>query len=318
MTPDSLPPPLLGTAALVVAHPSHELRVHGWMQLARPRVLVLTDGSGRAGRPRLDATSAVLAEAGAEIGSAYGHVADLDLYAALLRGDAPFFIDLAERIAADLADAGVDYVVRDAAEGYASAHDVGALVVDAAVDLVERRTGRRVRRYDFLVVGVPDPNAAPSAAAAVWVELDAERFARKIAAARRYHPALAAEIEAALAGGPLQGVLRLSEPRLGDEVDTALVAMLTTMLAAQPALQAKVRDVLGGVPLESFRREQLRVVAPAGSADSADDPKPFYELYGEQLVAAGRYSEVIRRREHVAPIAAALRRHVDGDRACGS
>jgi hypothetical protein len=259
----------------------------------------------------------VLADVGAEIGSAYGRVADLDLYAALLRGNTRFFVDLVELVAADLADARVDYVVRDAAEGYASAHDVGALVADAAVDLVERRTGRRVRRYDFLVVGVPDPHAEPPAAGAVWVELDPERFARKIAAARRYHPALAAEVEAALAGGPLQGVLRLSEPRLGDEVDTALVDRLTTMLAAQPALQARVRDVLGGVPLESFRREQLRVVAPDDGAAAAD-PKPFYEVYGEQLVAAGRYREVIRRREHVVPIAAALRRHVDGDRACAS
>ena len=36
-------------AALIVAHPGHELRVHHWMELARPLVLVLTDGSGRQG-----------------------------------------------------------------------------------------------------------------------------------------------------------------------------------------------------------------------------------------------------------------------------
>ena len=322
MTPDSLPPPLTGTAALVVAHPSHELRVHGWMQTVRPRVLVLTDGSGRTGRPRLDATSAVLADVGADVGSAYGCMSDLDLYAALLGGNARVFIDLVERIAADLERARVDYVVRDAAEGYASAHDVGALVADAAVDLVERRTGRRLPRFDFLVVGVPKFPTAAARADEMWVDLDDVRFARKVAAARRYHPTLAAEVETALAGGPLQGVLRLSEPRLGDAVDTALVAMVTTMLAARPELEAKVREVLGGVPLESFRHEQLRIVAPHPDATAqdatADDAPPFYELYGEQLVAAGRYREVIRRREHVAPIAAALRRHVDGARACAS
>ena len=33
-------------AALVVAHPGHELRVHGWLEVARPVVCVSTDGSG--------------------------------------------------------------------------------------------------------------------------------------------------------------------------------------------------------------------------------------------------------------------------------
>ena len=33
---------------------------------------------------------------------------------------------------------------------------------------------------------------------------------------------------------------------------------------------------------------------------------PYYETYGEQQVAAGRYPQVIRLGEHVAPIAAAL------------
>lgn len=33
-----------GRAALVVAHPGHELRVYGWLEQARPRVFVLTDG----------------------------------------------------------------------------------------------------------------------------------------------------------------------------------------------------------------------------------------------------------------------------------
>ena len=31
----------------MVAHPSHELRVHGWLQTSHARVVVLTDGSGR-------------------------------------------------------------------------------------------------------------------------------------------------------------------------------------------------------------------------------------------------------------------------------
>src|ERR671917_288531 len=54
-----------GKAALVVAHPGHELCVYGWLEQARPRVFVLTDGSGRSGIPRLQSTTKILARHGA-------------------------------------------------------------------------------------------------------------------------------------------------------------------------------------------------------------------------------------------------------------
>src|SRR5256885_1892784 len=47
-------------AAVVVAHPGHELRVHGFLCAFRPLLLVLTDGSGRGGASRLPSTSALL------------------------------------------------------------------------------------------------------------------------------------------------------------------------------------------------------------------------------------------------------------------
>src|SRR4051794_29308473 len=54
-----------GRAALVVAHPGHELRVHGWIEAVRPLVHVLTDGSGSSGRSRLESTRRVLGPTGA-------------------------------------------------------------------------------------------------------------------------------------------------------------------------------------------------------------------------------------------------------------
>ena len=62
-------PPLSARAALVVAHPSHELRLHGWLEQTRPCVCVLTDGAGRSGEPRLTRTTEVLARAGATQGA---------------------------------------------------------------------------------------------------------------------------------------------------------------------------------------------------------------------------------------------------------
>ena len=43
------------------------------------------------------------------------------------------------------------------------------------------------------------------------------------------------------------------------------------------------------------------------ASDWTTNESPFYELYGEKLVAAGRYEKVIRYREHMLPLAEAIR-----------
>ncbi len=84
--------------ALVVAHPSHELRVHGWLQMARPLVFILTDGSGREGQPRLPSTTKVLDDLGASQGSIYGRSTDLQIYDAFLKNEFDVFIGPAEEL----------------------------------------------------------------------------------------------------------------------------------------------------------------------------------------------------------------------------
>src|SRR5260370_411620 len=71
-------------AALVIAHPGHELRVHHWLERARPVTFVLTDGSGHTDRSRLAATTAILERAGATRGAIYGAMSDRELYQAIL------------------------------------------------------------------------------------------------------------------------------------------------------------------------------------------------------------------------------------------
>ena len=83
-------------AALVVAHPSHELRVHGWLEQTRPYVCILTDGGGRSGDVRLPRTTEVVAHAGARLGAFYGRLSDLEVYSAILNRDADLFAGLVE------------------------------------------------------------------------------------------------------------------------------------------------------------------------------------------------------------------------------
>src|SRR5215470_17021527 len=61
-----------GPAALVISHPGHELRLFGWLRLAKPSVFILTDGSGRSDASRIASTSRILASAGANPGGIFG------------------------------------------------------------------------------------------------------------------------------------------------------------------------------------------------------------------------------------------------------
>jgi len=247
-------------AALVIAHPGHELRVHGWLERAKPLVFVLTDGSGSQRESRLEHTTRLLESVGATSAvSTYGRFTDRQLYDALLAGDHVLFRGLVGEITREIGAVGdVAYVVCDALEEYNTGHDLCHLIAGA----VAREAGLPL--YDFPLIGRPDACPAALEAGALRLCLDDAALARKIAAAR-------------------------ANPDLTDEVERALAT----------------------VGADAFRVECLRPV-PADAADRTTAfpaaGKPHYEVYGEKQVAAGLYDTVIRRAEHVAPLAAALRK----------
>src|SRR2546423_1600560 len=135
---------LHSSAVLVVAHPGHELRLHGWLEQARPHVLVLTDGSGRNESARIAATAAYLAALDLPLGPLFGRYTDRAIYDALLKQDFRLFIALADELAAFFVRAQVDFVVGDATEGYNTTHDACRLVLDAAVAMAGRAPRRAV------------------------------------------------------------------------------------------------------------------------------------------------------------------------------
>ena len=299
-----------GRTALVVAHPSHELRIHGWLEQTRPYVCILTDGGGRSGEPRLSRTSEVLDRVGATQGAIYGRLTDLEVYAAILKGDSELFAGLVEELCEAFVAEEIDYVVGDAAEGYSVAHDICRTMIDAAVDLAEYRYGHTVANFDFLIVGRPEESHNQDA---ITIHLDEDAFTRKINAALAYTPKLAQDVRAALGGAPFQGIRRFSEPQLAGEVDVEVNASVLGALAPHTKLKARFADMIEGVPLEALRIECLR---PAGSDQWTTSEPLFYELYGEKLVAAGRYERVIRYHEHMLPLAQAIRAETEREEFC--
>jgi hypothetical protein len=184
-------------AALVVAHPGHELRVHAWLERARPRISILTDGSGHGERGRLLTSAGIVERVGARKSRLFGAVTDREAYRLILDADLAAVRRLAAELADELAGDEVDLVVSDAVEGFNPVHDLCAILADAAAAVAGRRLGRAVERYDFPLEAEPAEGAERSAGAR-WISLGDEEWRRKLDAARGYQE-LRHEVERGLA-----------------------------------------------------------------------------------------------------------------------
>ena len=246
----------------MIAHPGHELRIHHWLERARPVTFVLTDGSGHTDHSRLASTTAVLERAGASCGTIYGAMSDRRLYQAILAGERDLFTTLVDQLASALQREGVTYVVGDAVEGVNPGHDVSRLLLNAALLRIERTGGRRPRNMEYPVEGPPDECPPEDRPDAIFLTLDDEAFTRKMEAMRAY-PEMAKEIER---------VFAIHNPDL-------------------------------------FRIECIRPVRYGLDIRHRFQHPCIYEWYGEKQVAAGIYDEVLRFRQHVAPLAEYLDIH---------
>ena len=187
----------ISSAALIIAHPGHELRVHGWLERERPLVCVLTDGSGRGERSRLPSTTAVLRRAGARPGPVFGRFADRTLYAAILDGSIGVLVGLARELADTLIEHQIEVVVSDAAEGVNPSHDLCRVLADAATTIASRRAGQPLCGYDFPLEAPPGTCPARLEGTAIRLELEDEPLDRKLTAARSY-PELRDEVDRTL------------------------------------------------------------------------------------------------------------------------
>lgn len=244
-------------AALVIAHPGHELRVYNWLSLVHPRVFVLTDGSGHSHKSRLHRTTGILNSLGARPGSIYGRLTDTEIYSAIVGGEVDLFISMAGELAEGLVRDRIEYIVGDAIEGYNPAHDVCRLVINAAVNKA-CELGNCVENFDVLLAYKLADDALAAMTDIISIDADERMLAAKLQAARDY-----------------------SE------------------------LAVDVNRIIAQEGIASLGTEYLRRVKE-DSCNQVLQEAPYYEAYGEQQVAAGRYQQVIRYRDHVLPIGAAL------------
>jgi len=239
---------------LIVAHPGHELLLHGWISRNKPVVHILTDGAEHSSGTRLGRTADLLRDLGARPGTIFGRLSDREAYAMILERNSALLVSLATELAAQLEKDQPAIIVGDAAEGYNPVHDLCRLIAGAAI----ARAGVSTKQYEYAVVNHPHSIDT----AAMVIDLDEAEYAAKMESAR-----------------------------------------------GQAALLTDIEELLARHGADAYRREALwRVVD--WTALGGDEP-PLYERSGEERVAAGRYTKVIRRREHMLPLRDALRAEVE-------
>lgn len=166
---------------LILAHPGHELRINHWLELKKPRIYLLTDGSGGRHTARTQYSRDVVEAAGATAGAVFGDIPDAAWYKALLTGDSGIFADVLTRISDDVSDMQAVQVVSDAVDGYNPMHDLAYAFGNALNRLLQ---GTKPGRKQLCSAAVPDVSGVVE----VEIQLDPAARARKMAAVKAYTP----------------------------------------------------------------------------------------------------------------------------------
>ena len=162
------------------------MKVFGWISRYKPRVYLLTDGSGRHGVSRVPSTAELLAPLGTSTDRVFGIISDRDLYRAILEGKTSWFVDTLDRITESLIENGIDLMVADAMEGFNPAHDLCRALVDSAMVDVNRRTGRRIANYKFCLTEWDRSRQEHHDETCSHFVLDDDALDRKVDAAEKY------------------------------------------------------------------------------------------------------------------------------------
>jgi hypothetical protein len=178
--------------AMIIGHPGHELRVFKWVELYKPRVYVLTDGSGVTGTARINSTIQILQACGATVSPIMGYFTDKEIYTLILQNNFGKLLELSTLILDDLEQHHITAVMGDAIEGFNPTHDLCRYLTNSIVTCLQTRTGRCIQNFDFLLDGLAKDGPGIQS-----VTLTDEDFDRKVAAATAYEE-LAYELKLAI------------------------------------------------------------------------------------------------------------------------
>ena len=185
---------------VIAAHAGHELLLWKWLRNERPDFVVLTNGAGSSGVPRLEPTIDNLARAGANwIPQVVEPVADADIYRALLEGDTRLFEQWLDALTTHVLAEGIDCIVADEAEDYNPSHDLCRLLANQVATHAAAR-GHPVSAFGYPTVGHPSPLARLDTERHLVAELDVHELQAKLDDMHRYARSFGGQLQLELDG----------------------------------------------------------------------------------------------------------------------
>lgn len=268
--------------AIVVAHPGHELKVFGWLSESMPRAHILTDGSG-AGASRLHASGKLLQRVGAVSGELFGALSDAEIYLAIVDRRVPLFLRMVDQLADSFIRNATDFVAGDATEGFNPTHDICRALVNAAVAIAKRSTGRRIANYEFCLTEWELHRHEIHDERCLHLRLEDSLLNQKLRAAADYAP-LKIEIEQALASQGeeyfrIECLRRVIEP----------LAAPPSKLASKPDYETWGEERVGrGKYVSVIRYEQHMLPILTALRDYAFKSAPYSDFGKSPTVAERR------------------------------
>lgn len=180
--------------ALIIGHPGHELRLYKFVELYKPRVYVITDGSGNTGHSRMYNTINIIEQLGAEVSTIAGYFSDKEIYRIILEQDFTSASRLLNDMMKDLLSFSPDIIVGDALEGFSPTHDLCRYIISKLTTELTQKHHVKIDGYDFLLDGMMTKEDSNSA---IGIELSDQDFLRKYKAAEAYQE-LAYEMKVAI------------------------------------------------------------------------------------------------------------------------
>lgn len=284
-----------GNYALCIAHPGHELRLHGFLEQTRPCVFIFTDGSHRTGQDMMfdsirvidratkqgiklnlaflnsDASKKIFKISRHDLPEGEQHLKDSQIYNEVLNQFTDISTYFIHMMAKNFMLYKIDYVIGDASEGTNVCHEVMRILTDVAIQLVKKISGKEIICYDFALDRPFNENVNDQC---IHIELDDAAMYRKINAILKY---------------PL-GIHDL-KPNIS--LDYNLLLELQKMKDGEAAVKKLMKDT----NIDFLKNEYLR---PYSSSEVTS--KPLYELEGEKAVQAGKYYDVITYEKHLKPL----------------
>lgn len=279
-----------GNYALCIAHPGHELRLHGFLEQARPFVWILTDGSLRTGQDMMMDSIKAISKAikhGIKVNPKDNswnrvfcltfpdnpeqfHINDSQIYLEILiRTD--FFISFIDFIANNLIKYKIDYLIADASEGTNVCHEAMRIMADMAIAIVKKKTGKKILNYDFSI-DKPFNNIINEDC--IRIELDEDAIDRKLDAMLKF-------------------TLALTDLKPNVSLDYNLIIELGKMSNGPE----QIKQIIKEINPDFLKYEYLR---PYTFSEPTE--KSLYETLGEKAVASGKYMQVITYEKHLKPL----------------